>query len=138
MDALLTGVVLTVIWIVIKVGLSFFVTGSGPFALFYLTPTNVTVLLKPWQWPNLIPLLLPFAVCIYVSLGAPSRNALSWTGTYLLGFFALFVVADITEHRSFADLIGFSVMSILFFLEQRGLIIRPPMKAALADDSQIE
>ena len=73
-----------------------------------------------------------------VSLGAPSRNALSWTGTYLLGFFALFVVADITEHRSFADLIGFSVMSILFFLEQRGLIIRPPMKAALADDSQIE
>src|SRR5262249_23690976 len=125
MRALLTVVALTVIWIVLKVGLAFFVTGRGSFTIFNLKPlTNVTILLKPWQWPNLIPLGLPFAVCTYVSLSAPRRTALSWAGTYLLGFFALFMVAEITEHRSYADLIGFSVISILFFLEQRGFIIR--------------
>jgi hypothetical protein len=125
MHALLTVVALTVIWIVIKVSLSFFVTGSGPFILFDLVPrANLTILLKPWQWPNLLPLLLPFAVATYVLLRAPNRNALSWTGTYMLGFLALFMVAGITEHRSYGDLIGFSVISILFFLEHRGLIIR--------------
>jgi hypothetical protein len=125
MHVMLIVVVLTTIWIIIKACLSFLIVGSGPFVLFDLVPRdNVTILLKPWQWPNLIPLLLPLALATHVLLSVPSRNARSWAATYILGFLPLFMVAGITEHRSFADLIGFSVMSILFFLDHCGLIIR--------------
>ena len=123
-NALLTAITLTVIWIAIKASLFLLLKGNGMeggVALFKLD-YNIAILLKPWQWPNLIPLLIPLIVCICAVARAPTRIMLSWAATYLVGFLALFVVAQITEQRAFGDLLGFSIVSTVFFLERRGLL----------------
>ena len=123
--ALLSAVALSIIWVAIKIALLFFVVpkvGGGGGVAALKIQYNLITMLKPWQWAALLPLALPLTVCIFGILMRRNPAALSWSSTYLLGFAALFVVAQITECRAFADLIGFSAISTIYVLASRGVI----------------
>jgi hypothetical protein len=130
--------VLAVIWLAVKAILAYFIKGGasdaalGGVAAFKLV-YNLTTLLKPWQWPALFPLLLPLALTVYFLFKKPSKQALDWIAPYLLGFAMLLVVAQITEHRAFGDLIGFAAMSATFFLIERGFVSIGGVSARTAD-----
>ncbi len=122
---------LTVIWLALKIALTFFIHsqqsdadlgGVAAFKLGY----NLMMLAEPWQWPMLFAPLVPVALSIYFAVKQPSRAALNWVMTYLLCFFIFFIVANITEHRAFGDLTGFGAMSIIFLLIERKVVARQP------------
>ena len=115
---------LSVIWWTIKLSLLFLITGVGSDAplggIANFKPIyNFTTMLKPWQWPSLCLLFVPLILTIWFLFEKPSKKALDWILPYIAGFSMIFVVANITEHRSFGDLTGFAAMSLMFFFKSR-------------------
>ncbi len=124
-----TGIVvaaaLSFIWLAVKSLLFFHLAGAassdaalGGLALLKLFP-NLATVIKPWQWPALLPLVAPLLLTIRFVFEKPSKKALEWIVPYLIGFSMLFFVAVVIENRAFGDLIGFSVMSIMFYFKER-------------------
>ncbi len=130
-------VVLSAIWLAVKVGLyvalSHLPTDEGT-RIGY----NVHALLKPWQWPALLPLMACFATTAWSLLrGRPAHPA--WAVTGCLGFALIFVVGQVTETRAFADLLVFFTFAIAQWLVRDA--VRHPVvggigPAAQADDVQ--
>jgi hypothetical protein len=123
---LAVAVILSVIWLAIKFTLSSLIVGVESDApvggivtikFFY----NLTTLLKPWQWPSLSALIIPVILTICFLFEKPNNKALDWIVPYVLGFTMIFIVANVTEHRAFGDLIGFAAMSLMFFFKSRNI-----------------
>lgn len=130
---------LSLIWLVVKSSLYFHFAGAdtsgvtlGGLAAFKLFP-NLATVIKPWQWPTLLPLFAPLALTIRFLFEKPSKKALEWIAPYLLGFSLLFFVAVIIESRAFGDLIGFSTMSVMFYFKERNIL-----RDERTSDEQIE
>jgi len=122
------AVALSLIWLAVKSLLFFYFAGAdtsgvtlGGLAAFKLFP-NLATMIKPWQWPTLLPLFAPLVLTIRFLFEKPSKKALEWIAPYLLGFSLLFFVAVIIEIRAFGDLIGFSTMSVIFYFKERNIL----------------
>jgi hypothetical protein len=118
---------LSFIWLAVKSLLFFHFAGAassdaalGGLALFKLFP-NLATVIKPWQWPSLLPLVAPIVLTLRLLFEKPSKEALEWIAPYLLGFSILLLVAVIVESRAFGDLIGFSTMSVVFYFKERNI-----------------
>lgn len=96
--------VMLVEWTLVKVGLSQVFKGGSHSATVFLTFFyNLGILLKPWQWSNLLPLLLMVSIGARAALSMQKVNALGMAAT--VGFIALAVVGVIVETRAFGELL---------------------------------
>lgn len=96
-----------VIWVAVKLLLVQLFIGNGDASEFKLTH-NLATLVKPWQWPALLPLLAMVGLSIRSAFLPGHINAVGMaTG---LGFAGLIIVAAIAETRAFGDLIQLSAM----------------------------
>jgi len=125
-SALRVAAVLVAIWLAIKLSLFLTVTGSGSdgsvgglFALKLVS--NFAELLKPWQWPSLLPNFLPLAI-LAALLSTRLKSHREWHLTAVVGYAVLFPVAQVAEFRAFGDLIGFLAMSLTLILRERSVI----------------
>lgn len=118
---------LSFIWLAVKSLLFFHFAGAasddaalGGLALLKLFP-NLATVIKPWQWPTILPLVAPLVLTVRFLFEKPSKEALEWIAPYLIGFTILLFVAVIIENRAFGDLIGFSTMSVVFYFKERNV-----------------
>ena len=93
-----------------------------------LVKYNLTELLKPWQWPAMILLLLPLGTAIATLFRPIPRDDRQWVVTYLLGFISFFPFAMIIEPRAYEDLTGFAVMSVMVFARQTQALSPEPRR----------
>jgi hypothetical protein len=117
------GLSLAAIWAAIKLVLWLTITGAGgaPHTIGGIASfepfNNLMEFLKPWQWPVLLPQLVPFGILAALLTKRLPKGALEWPVTYLIGYAALFQVAGVMEYRSYGDLIGFCAISLLLALQ---------------------
>lgn len=127
-SALITAAVLSFFWAAIKLALSLSIAGNGSEDLSiggiaaWRLGYNLTEFLKPWQWPSLLPNFLPFGILIMLLTGRIKSDQ-EWHMTALAGYAALFLVANVTEFRAFADLIGFFTMSLTLILRNYNIFV---------------
>ena len=116
-------IVMTMVWLAVKAWMNWLATGwNGPINHVRITlGDNAAELLKPWQWPSLLLVLCVVPLCVVV-LRERRAESFSWALTCLAGFAVLIMMALITEHRAFGDLIGFAVIALVFCLERYGLL----------------
>jgi len=106
-------VVMGVIWMGIKLLVAQMFSHNADASEFKLTHNLVTVI-KPWQWPALLPLLALALLSMRTALLPGRVNAAGMaTG---LAFTALLVVAAIAETRAFGDLIQLSALCMTHLL----------------------
>ena len=115
------AVILAAEWVAIKLGLSLALTGhhSGATVAQLTLGYNLTTILKIWQWPNIFALFVPVILSIWLLKSTNGREQRSWAITYLIGFSLIFLVANVTEHRAFGDLIAFAVVTIVFLVREK-------------------
>lgn len=127
-SVLLMASVLSVIWIAIKLVLSFAITGGGSSAVFlggvlaWRIADNLAEFLKPWLWPALLLNFIPVALLVMFLTGR-LRSCRRWHLTAITGYGALFTVGVVTEFRAFADLIGFFAISLTAILQESKFIM---------------
>lgn len=106
-------VVMGVIWIAMKLLVAQMFSHNADASEFKLTH-NLLTLVKPWQWPALLPLLALALLSIRAAFLPGRVNAAGMaTG---LAFTALLVVAAIAETRAFGDLIQLSALCMTHLL----------------------
>ena len=107
---------LSTIWIVIKfilfIKYAHLPTEEG-IRLF----SNITMILKPWQWPALLPLFLTMTFSV-ITYGKFSKLR-PWSGTTIVGFLIFFMFAVLAETRAFGDLIPYFLVSLTPFINVR-------------------
>lgn len=106
-------IVMGLIWLAVKLLLVRMFSHNGDASEFKLTH-NLITLIKPWQWPALLPLLAMALLSIRAGFQPGRINAVGLaTG---LAFSALLVVAAIAETRAFGDLIQLSALCMTSLL----------------------
>lgn len=126
-SALIMAIVVSVIWVMIKLILYLTISGDGTSAVFlggisaWRIADNFAELFKPWQWPSLFINLIPFGI-LSALLTRRLRNSREWHLTAVVGYAALFPVGLVTEFRAFADLIGFFAISLTAILQETKFI----------------
>lgn len=106
-------VVMGLIWVAIKLLLAQMFSHNDDASEFKLTH-NLITLIKPWQWPALLPLLAMALLSIRAAFLPGQVNAVGMaTG---LAFGALLVVAAVAETRAFGDLIQLSALCMTSLL----------------------
>jgi hypothetical protein len=107
-------------WLLIKAALILCVTGArtenlygGPIRIVY----NLNELIRPWDWPALAFVYIPPIVSCYLLWKSRQVNISTWSVACIVSFAILFVFANTTEQRAFADLIGlYAIVCTIFLL----------------------
>ena len=100
-------------WVAVKLLLVQMFIHNGDASEFKL-PHNLATVVKPWQWPALLPVFTMFVVSVRASLLPGRINAVGMATA--IGFAALFIVAAIVETRAFGDLIQLAALCMTHLL----------------------